>query len=127
MHTIKMLNMGRKDCLEQTNIERRRHKRVAFREPVQYHLPIQSNHGGCLAADISEGGIRINFNDFVPLDSEMIFQVFLSATKAVRCVGRVMWVQKLPFSDRYQAGLKFSDDDATTDSNGKLRQFIGSR
>ena len=128
MHTIGSISfLEGRDSLEQTGIDRRRHRRVEFREPVQYQLPSQNNYGGCLAADISAGGIRINFNDFVPLNAELVFQVFLNAVKSIRCVGRVVWVQKFPFSDRYQVGVQFRDDDATQESKKAIHQFIESR
>ena len=113
--------------MEETKMERRRSKRVTFREPVQYQFTTQSAYGGCLASDISEGGIKINFNNFVPLGAEMAFQIFVNSIKMVKCVGRVVWVQKFPFSDRYQVGLKFEDSDSMTDSRKELRQLIESR
>ena len=111
--------------LAETNIyERRRFPRFPFREPIQYQLKNSHRFGGCLAGDISEGGIRVNFNDFIPLDTHIIVQVFLTMGRMVECIGRVVWVQKLPFSDRYQAGLEFIDSDSSAEAKKEIRHFV---
>ncbi len=104
--------------------ERRRFPRLSFREPVQYELKDSHRFGGCLAGDLSEGGIRINFNDFIPLKTKMVVQVFLAMGRMVECTGHVVWVQKFPFSDRYQAGLEFADSDSGSEAKKEISRFV---
>ena len=111
---------------EMDTIERRDCRRIQFREPVQYQYKDPSQFGGWLACDISEGGIKVNMNDFVPLDTEISLQVPLANGKTIDCLGRVVWVQKLPFSDYYQAGLKFEVVDSIVEVQNDLHQYIES-
>ena len=105
--------------------EKRRFKRVQFRDPVKYHFRDISNFGGCLAYDISEGGMRINFFDFVPVNTEMNFQLKLSSIpKLIDVTGRVVWLQQVPYSDRYQIGLQFTEPD--TLSREEIRSYVKS-
>ena len=106
--------------------DRRRFTRVFFREPVQYHFHESGRFGGCLAGDISEGGIRVNFNDFIPLGKEIRLEIFVTMYRMIECIGRVVWVQKLPFSDRYQAGVEFIDSDSSADVKNSIRQLVSS-
>ena len=106
--------------------ERRNCRRVQFREPVQYQYKDPSQFGGWLACDISESGIKVNINDFVPLDAEFTLQVPLANGKIIDCLGRVVWVQKLPFSDCYHAGLKFEAVDSIAEVQNDLHQYIQS-
>ena len=104
---------------------KRRFRRVEFRDPVNYRFREKSNFGGCLAYDISEGGMRINFFDFVPLNTEMNFQVKLSAIpKLVDVKGHVVWLQQVPYSDRYQIGIQFSQSDVF--SREEIRSYVKS-
>ena len=106
------------------NFERRRFPRLPFHEPVQYQLKDTHRFGGCLAGDISEGGIRVNFNDFIPLKTQIAVQVFLTLGRMVECVGHVVWIQKFPFSDRYQVGLAFLDGDSSAEAKKEIAQFV---
>lgn len=89
-------------------IERRRHKRVRLNDPIQYQFKETSRFGGCIVRDLSEGGMRVNFEDFLPLHAEMVLQVKLqNIPKVVDLTGQVVWSQRIPFSERYQIGLQF--------------------
>ena len=106
--------------------EKRRFQRVEFREPVRYHLKNDSTFGGCLAYDLSEGGMRINFNEFVPVNSEMILNATLPhANKVVDIKGRVAWLRQVPYSDRYHVGIEFTALDPV--SHEELRTYVQAR
>ena len=95
--------------MENTYVDKRKYHRVEYREPVRYHMREQSKFGGCLSNDISEGGIKLNFDDFVSIRSEVNIQVRLENTpQVVDLIGKVVWVQQVPFSERYRVGLEFS-------------------
>lgn len=88
--------------------EKRRFPRRQFKEAVNYHLRETQDFGGCLAADLSTGGIRINFNEFVPLNTEIQVQIHpQGSSKVLDLIGKVVWVSEIPFSERYQIGLQF--------------------
>jgi len=111
---------------ENTQTEKRKFKRVRFTEPVSFHLKEPHNFGGCLARNLSEGGIQLNFNEFVPLDTEMTLQLKLDfPSKVVDVTGRVTWLQRVPHSDRYAVGLQFTKAEPL--SYEKIRRYVNTR
>ncbi len=106
-------------------IEKRRFPRASFRDAVSYHTGDISGFGGCLAYDISEGGIKVNFNDFIPVHSEMVLQMKLNKiAKVVETKARVVWVQQVAYSDRYQMGLQFTESDPL--AHEEIRSYVQS-
>lgn len=91
-------------------LEKRQYRRCAIKEPVQVKsvFSIMEPEGG-LSGDISEGGIRLNVKDFIPLGSLMELKVNLANNQVVECLGKVVWVEKMSTMDRYQVGLTFTD------------------
>ena len=113
---------------ENANIEEKRlFRRVSCSQPVHFQFKDPAQFGGCLSRDLSEGGIQITSNDFVPLGSELVLQIQLATEKAVECVGRVVWVRGLPLMDRYQAGLEFLQSGFLWDSRKEIRGLVQSR
>lgn len=104
--------------------EKRVAKRVSFKEPVGFQFKDPSRFGGCLGCDLSETGVRINFSDFVPLGTELLIQLQLAEKKVVERIGKVVWVQKFPFMDRYQVGLQFLNDRPISGSPQQIRKFV---
>jgi Tfp pilus assembly protein PilZ len=120
-----------KGCLveeyqEHNDDERRQFNRIRRAQPVQFQLKDPSQYGGCLSCDLSQGGIRVQLNDFIPLNTEMTLQIRLSDESVVDCPCRVAWVEKSRFSDRYQAGLEF-EGESTLDSQRKIHRFLSSQ
>ncbi|MBI5150508.1 MAG: PilZ domain-containing protein [Candidatus Omnitrophica bacterium] len=108
-------------------VERRKYRRIDFREPVQFGSANPVRSGGCLSCDLSEGGLRINVNEFVPPGTGLTLQIPLPAQKIVEYTGRVAWVSKLPFAERYQLGLEFSKDEIFCLARNEVGQFIKRR
>ena len=106
--------------------ERRQFKRVKLSEPVQYHPKDSLNISGSLSRDISEGGLRLTTSEFIPLDTELALSIQLSAEEVIDCLGKVVWVEQLPHTERYQAGLKFEETDTSFDSKHILQKFLQS-
>ena len=104
--------------------ERRIFNRVECRKPVGFRLKDPSIFGGCLSSDISEGGIKVNLNEFVPLDTEFILEVKIATQEIVDCVARVVWIEKLAFMDRYQAGLEFKNERIDLGSKKKIHMLM---
>ncbi len=112
------------DAGEMEVAEKRRYERIPFRQPVQFQSKDPAFRGGSLSCDLGEGGVRVDMFDFVPLDTELTLEIRLAIEKIVGYVGRVVWIRKFPFADRYQAGLEFSGDKSFLASKRQLHEFI---
>lgn len=110
---------------EQANSERRKFPRADFREPVKFDLPDCSLSGGCLARDISQGGLRLNFEYFVKPHAVMMVELRLSPNEeAVLVEGRVVWANQVPLSERYQLGVEFTGNNEDIQQN--IRRYVAS-
>ena len=107
--------------------EKRRLKRVEFREPLRYSKGALIPLSGSLAYDLSEGGLRFQTEDFIPLNESLAIMMELSPEKVLSLHGRVVWVQMVPHSDRYHVGLKFDNDDSMMKSREVIKEYIGTR
>ncbi len=92
-----------------SSIEQRRAQRFIFREPVLYQIRTNEEWKGSLSANLSEGGILIISNDFVPLNTQIYLQIHMNKNRIAELIGTVMRVQKLPYSDYFHLGLEFKD------------------
>lgn len=111
--------------MEHTNVqEKRQFRRINHSEPVQFQFLDPRIAGGCVAKDLSEGGIRIRLNRFVPLKEDLTLVIHLADQNIVECTGRVVWVEKSRFGEYYEAGLMFSEDDARLINQEKICGFI---
>jgi len=106
----------------------REYTRIRFREPVEFRLRDPQSFGGCLAQDISEGGIRIMLNEFVPLNTEVAFQLkFGEKSQVVELKGHVVWIQQAPYSERYHVGLEFDQTTFFPKSKERIHKYVLSR
>src|SRR3989338_89666 len=106
------------DTSEMESSEKRRYRRILLRQPVQFQSQHSALEGGSLSFDLSAGGMCVDMYDFLPLDAEVTLHVRLAIEKVVEYVGRVVWVRKYPFADRYRVGLEFSGDNLNKRSSG---------
>lgn len=106
--------------------EKRKYPRVRLDDAVRFQYDDPGRFGGSLGCDISEGGIRIDLNDFVPLNTKLSMEVHLSPQNIVECMGKVVWVRKSRYGDRYQAGLEFLESGDSMDAKREIHQYIGS-
>jgi len=83
--------------------ERRRFQRRELRTPVRFQW--KDAAAGGLARDISERGLRMDLNEFIPIRTTMLVDVCLDSGKVQRFSGEVVWVEQKRFSERYQAGV----------------------
>ncbi len=113
-----------RDAGEMETAEKRRYRRIQLRHPVQFQSQNATLAGGSLSCDLSEGGARVDTYDFLPLGTELTLQIRLAVEKIVEYVGRVVWVRKIPFADRYQVGLEFSGDKTFLAAKRQLHEFI---
>ena len=88
--------------------ERRKFTRLGSRLPLQYRGERAFRY--VLTKDIGEGGIKFLSTDFIPVSSKLVVELSLHyAGEPLKAVGRVSWVQKLPYGDQYNVGMQFVD------------------
>ncbi|MCA9399822.1 MAG: PilZ domain-containing protein, partial [Candidatus Omnitrophica bacterium] len=90
--------------------EKRQYRRARYAEPLECQFPDPSRYGGALSCDLSAGGLRMKYHDFIPLGTELTVNVPTESNKIVECQGKVMWASKMPLTDWYEIGLKFTED-----------------
>jgi c-di-GMP-binding flagellar brake protein YcgR len=112
------------DAGEMETAEKRRYSRIELRQPIQFQSTNCALEGGSLSCDLSEGGVRVDMYDFLPLGTELTMRICLAVEKIVEYVGRVVWVRKYPFADRYRVGLEFSGDKTFLAAKRQLHEFI---
>jgi len=103
--------------------ERREYKRYKIQSPVRFKANEPNKIGAGVSIDLSEGGIRLNINEFLPVKTELLLQIQLELSKFIECTGKVVWVEKFPFSDRYQAGVQF-DHSTITNSREMIKKAL---
>jgi len=60
--------------------------------------------------DISENGIGLISQKFIPKNSKLILEIALApATEPLMALGKVKWVEKVGYSDSYRLGMEFED------------------
>ncbi len=80
---------------------------------------------GSLSGDISEGGLRLSVQQFIPLNTIVRLQIHVSDPERVLAAqGRVVWVREVPQGDRYDVGIEFVVDQ---DTGPVLRSYVSSR
>lgn len=90
--------------------ERRKYKRINSIIPLQYKKLRQLSGGsvGVVARDVGEGGVRFLANEFLPLASRLVVEVFLPArAKPIKAIAKVAWIKKIPSADQYEVGNQF--------------------
>ena len=114
---------------EEEKVEKRKFLRISFKEAVQYTLGDAHEFGGCLAQNIGEGGLRLQLNDFVPMNTKVIVELALgesSKNKVMVLNARVAWAQRIRYSDQYQVGLEFTQDHSSNESKKEVSQYVKS-
>jgi len=97
---------------------------VIFREPYQLETDRGESLGASVAFDLSVGGIRLRTEDFLPVNSRVLIRFSCSDNRVVNLNGRVAWIQKVPHSEIYQAGLEFGESEQDLFSQAILNDFV---
>ena len=114
---------------EEEKSEKRKFSRVSFKEAVQYIVDGSHQFGGCVAQNISEGGLRLQLNDFVPMNEKVTLELALGESARPAVItrnARVVWTQRIRYSDQYQVGLEFTRDNSSNESKKEVSQYINS-
>jgi c-di-GMP-binding flagellar brake protein YcgR len=101
-------------------------RRIAPRANVSFPVECTSlTHKGyfyTVSKDLSMGGIKILTNDFLPKDDVVKVNINL-IDRIVNLKAKVMWCNKERVSDRYSAGLRFTE--VNNINKASLSQFLG--
>ncbi len=94
--------------------------RVPFNEAVAYGQGEDSLFNGSLAADLSQSGVRIRVQQFVPLNTIVHLKLHLkNPDRAVPVRGQVVWVREVPHSESYDVGIQFLEEEHRPADIGK--------
>lgn len=105
--------------------ERRRRRRVNSIVPLQYKKLRQLSEGaiGAITKDVGEGGVRFVANEFLPLASRLVVEVFLPANpRPVKAISKVAWIRKVPSGDQYEVGNQFLE--VAKEDKNNLSEYI---
>ena len=97
--------------------------RARFKDAIRFEPKDRAEFGGSVGLDLSATGLRMRFNDYVPVGSELVLQIHLNKEKVIECVGKVVWVKKYPYSDHYQAGLEFESPESLAESKAEIHRY----
>ncbi|UCD15590.1 MAG: PilZ domain-containing protein [Candidatus Omnitrophota bacterium] len=101
--------------------ERRSFPRVNVSFPVECNPLSQKSYFYTVSKDLSIGGVKILTNEFLSKDDNVKVKINL-IDKVVGVKAKVIWCNKERISERYSAGLKFTE---MNDLNkGALTQFL---
>ncbi len=92
-------------------LEKRSAKRLKINLPVSYELKgVRREFGDSVSRDISTTGLRMDMSSFLPPASSLFIRLrFPDVNKIVEGTAKIIWSQRISFSDRYQAGLHFNE------------------
>jgi Tfp pilus assembly protein PilZ len=85
--------------------EKRATTRFRTSLPIQYRYLTKVNNA--LTHNLSEGGLSFTTTDFIPVNTQL-FVAILPKDEPLRAGGTVVWIQKMPYGDRYNVGMKFT-------------------
>ncbi len=93
--------------------DKRKYIRKDFEYPLQIRaLTMDSTQfiRNSFSNNISEIGLGITSFDFFAVNEKIHLQIFSSVWAIlVEIIGRVVWVKRLPFQDRFKIGIEFID------------------
>ncbi len=91
--------------------EKRKANRIKASLPVTFsQTNDQKSFGRTSTRDISLTGMRINTDSFLTPDTSLIVKLhFPEVSRVIEAMARVVWSQRSPYSDQYQAGMEFSE------------------
>ena len=73
--------------------------------------------------NISQIGLGLTAFDFFAINEKVHLQLFSSAwVRLLEIVGRVVWIKRLPFQDRFKIGIEFVD--ISENAKQKIRSLM---
>ena len=103
--------------------DKRKFPRVDFHRPVRCRGSASENFHAHLARDLSQGGLRLNSDVFLPVGTKIAIQVQLvDADRIFELDASVVWVCQQPYADGYHLGIEFTGGPSF--EKWKISQFI---
>ena len=94
---------------DQDSDNKRKFSRAAFRGTVSFEFPETNESNGCVSRDVSEKGLRVNFEHFVKPRTPVKIRFRLAPHEEPFVFeGRVAWASQIASSERYQLGIEFT-------------------
>lgn len=88
------------------SLEKRVFPRVPCRFALRYQVRGAGHFDNALSEDISVNGISFVNNSFIPVDTHLGFEINV-CQMMLSPVGKVAWVARLPYAQRYRVGIEF--------------------
>lgn len=104
--------------------DKRRFVRVEEYAPIYCKVIKDKQAYHKLSKDVSEGGIRLMGDRFIPVNSLLRVEIFLNKVdnRLIDTTGRIVWVKKSGRSELYEFGVVF---DSLSDEDRKyLKEFV---
>ncbi|MFA5038766.1 MAG: PilZ domain-containing protein [Candidatus Omnitrophota bacterium] len=91
--------------------EKRQAQRIRVNLPVTFEqLGGERYSGRTVTRDLSVTGLRMNMSSFFPADTSFLLKLnFPEINRVIEGLAKIVWSQRISFSDQYQAGLHFAD------------------
>lgn len=91
---------------------RRQYQRFPFYESVGFQRRDDAPAEGSLSEDISLKGVKLNVNEFIPLNTILELQIHIPGqARMVFVNAKVVWVRESPKRvDGWQVGLEINDN-----------------
>ena len=98
----------------QGGINKRKYDRVSFKRSIKCKMPNSEVFVSYLAQDISQGGLCVISNEFVPIGTRVMVKLQFEDNGALcELEGKIAWVRQMPTrSEGFQFGLEFKDQPA---------------
>lgn len=106
--------------------EKRKNVRISSNHALHYQSTQSSQFGDSLTLNVSKGGLRLDSADFLPMGSELELS-FGSEEEMINCIGRVVWVEKNRYNDRYYLGVQFLETEAQSFKDKILKLVLINR
>ena len=104
--------------------EKRRDFRIKENLPIRYESTPRGKYGNALTEDISEGGVRLTLDEFIPKLSKMLLMINLTPNRLVELNAEVRWAERVSHSYRYEVGLEFQD--VNPDTRRSISEYVSS-
>lgn len=106
------------DSVEKDDSNKRKFRRVDFRGTISFEFPDTGEENGCVSRDVSEKGLRVNFEHFVKPNTPVKIKFRLPyISEPLVFEGRVAWASQIPSSERYQLGIEFTSHNGEGEKN----------
>lgn len=105
---------------------KRQFPRFSFNEPVGYQRGGRSSFEGSVAEDISQTGLKLSVNEFIPLNTVLDLQIQLPGQmNLVPARAKVVWVKEVPHrDDAWEVGLQLIGSESFSEA---IKDYVNYR